>query len=166
MESWCWFNGLATLLVGGYAIKVAKDAIKSNRENAEASKEASRKLTKQQVTTDVILQMQENQKILDKLAIIKKFHDENANGLAELAKKKLTEEERNSAQTIIETLSFFETIAAGVRHDIYDLQIVKDNMASAVKHLWKISECYVDRIRKDDENLRYYEHLEWLKDKM
>ncbi|WP_319557917.1 DUF4760 domain-containing protein [Thiomicrorhabdus sp.] len=161
-----WINGLATLFVGGSAMYMAHRAIKSNKDTAEKAKTESRKLAKQQLTTTILLNMHENQIVLDKFTIMRNLHNQSGNGLVELAKKNLNDEEREKSKTIIEVLSFFETISAGVRHDIYDLQIIKDNMQSAIKHLWQISEPYIHRKRTDDNNPKYYEHLEWLKNQL
>lgn len=162
MDSYCWINGLITGLVGSIAIIVAIISILSNRKNTKTSKDEQRTLTRQQLTCQIVLDIHQNTKLLSNLAFMRKHHDQHANGLSELAKKNLSEEQSLQSKQVLELLSFFEAVAVGVKHGIYDKDILKDNLETTINHIWDISSGFIERQRKDDNNSKYYEHLEAL----
>ena len=65
-------------------------------------------------------------------------------------------DERKALQML---LNFFETIAVGIKNNIYDERIVKNCQGTIIVGTWHFAESFVKRLRKENQCDSFYEHL-------
>lgn len=145
LDTW---NKQPTAVVGAIAIVVAIYGTLT-----------SRRTSRQKNAIDLMQQMREDDDLKEALRFLRSVYESTEDTLEIIAKA--PKEYASSRKKVIYALNFFESMGVGVRHGIYDKQIIVDNIGSTVQHTWKVTAGFIHMLRGDDR-IKSYEHFEWL----
>ena len=112
----------------------------------------ARKTERQKVTLDVLSAYNDSHIVMAGTAILNEWNngDEHLN---------LSKEDRVAVR---EFLNFFEFLAIGLKHEIYDEKMVMDSMETAIVRYYKKGKNFIEQFRMRDVTDVSYEHFEKL----
>ena len=116
------------------------------------SMRSARKTERQKVTLDFLSAYNDSQIVIEGAAILNEWNngDEHLN---------LSKEDRI---VVRELLNFFEFVAIGLKHEIYDEKMVIDSMETAIVKYYKKGKNFIEQARMKSVKDTSYEHFEKL----
>jgi hypothetical protein len=137
-----------TAIVGIVAIAVAVYGTALNR-----------KTSRQKNAIDLMQKMREDEELKESLRFLRAVFESSCDTLEIIAKS--PKAYASDRKKVIYALNFFESMGVGVRHGIYDRDIISDNIGSTIAHTWKVTGGFINLLRGDTRP-KSYEHFEWL----
>lgn len=133
---------LLLLAVAVAAAFIAKNAITANRHTV-----------KQQRTIELMLDNPESSKFESAFKLLRSCS--STEQFATKANKDTTE-----AGDIRKILNYYENLAIGIEHDIYDARIIFDTKKSTIRSVWTVCYPFVLKMRYEYANEDLYIHFE------
>jgi len=120
----------------------------------------ARRTARQANATALMMELSETNHLGKGLELLRRMHNNPKESIETVAKNPNdnTPEEIN----IRRVLNYYESLSAGVRRGIYDEKIIRDNRRTSILSIWQMTKPYIQKLRDEEENTAFYEHLEWL----
>ena len=148
------WQGLTNLAIL-FSAAVAIAAIRSARRN-----------TRQQRAIELLLSLQRDQGYLDNLHELRTWRKRVTRGdlvrMAELltarreAKNSEDEDVLAKSRNVVRILNYFEDISIGIKHGIYDEEIIKEAFVSTFIETWEDAQPVVLKIREIEDKRSYF----------
>jgi hypothetical protein len=132
------FIALVTTVVAIVAAFIAKHAI-----------EANRKTVKQQRTIELMLSNPESDRFEEAFHLLRSCTSTEQFGTKE-------NKDTSEAKNIRKLLNYYENLAIGIEHDIYDARIIFDTKKSTILSVWTACQPFVLKMRKEYTNKDLY----------
>ena len=126
---------------------------------------SQRKTTKQKSALEFLDKLSTEKNLIDGAKFLKECHSNPEMSIELIATSK--KQEHKDRQMQLDTiLNYFESLSIGVRIGIYDNKTVQLSRRQQIIHTFTQAEPYIKNIRKDLNNDKIFENLEWLSNKL
>ena len=120
----------------------------------------NRKIAKQKNTIDLIAKIRENDTLRSDLEWLRTVDSDSSVSIEQFAKDMKANQE--ACKKILSVLNLYEAISIGIRDGLYDEKVFIDYGRTTLIHVYQKSKPFITRLRKDTNNDKYFEHLQFV----